>query len=114
MNYVEIDIKSIDFASLETEIMYEIATARVDGAELLRFNLPLSSVEKKQLPIKKYLQRTYKILKELKLKGMIQFFATSHEFRYSLTEAVFLINKYPELVSLKISTDDESYIFVKL
>ena len=51
MNYVEIDIKSIDFASLETEIMYEIATARVDGAELLRFNLPLSSVEKKQLPI---------------------------------------------------------------
>ena len=114
MNYVEIDIKSIDFSSLETEIMYEIATAKVDGAELLRLNLPLSRVEESELPIKKYLQRASKILKELKQKGKIQFLATSHEFKYSLTEAVFLINKYPELFISQDSAEDESYIYIKL
>ena len=44
---------------------------------------------------------------------MIQFFATNLNFKQSDTEAVFLINKYPEIFNEEF-IENSNYIYVKI
>ena len=75
-----------------TEIMFALATARTEGAELLLVEISESfEVEKFDLIKSAVIKR----LKQMKQSGMVQFFATQDSFKRASTEAVFLLNKYP-------------------
>lgn len=90
--------------STATEIMFEIAGARADGIELIRFNI--------LDPTDKILSGVIKLLKEMKRKGMIQFFASAKSFSDNTTEANYLINKYPDVIG--VQNDGEAFLYIKL
>ena len=95
-----------------TEILYEIASARADGAELLRINIP--SGDSFSLPLKRRHSVLTRIFKNMKNSKRIQFFATNESFAGQNTEAVFLQNKYPEHF-LNAGVDEETtFIYIKL
>ena len=90
-----------------TEIMYEVASAWSDRADLVRINFISGDTEKK------IVNSAVKILKKMKADGRIQFFATKEGFISSSTEAVFLNNKYPEHFSSS-ENSDSNFIYIKL
>ncbi len=93
-----------------TEIMYEVASCRADGIDLLKINIDNELSE-----IKRIVSALLKTLKTMKQKGSIQFYATKESFDVMSTEAVFLQNKYPEHFSEgNINSDDQTYIYVKI
>lgn len=110
----EINIKSLDADSALTELMFEIATARVDEVELLRFNIPFISDEKNNLSSQKVFEKMQKQLRSLKQTGQIQFFATPSDFQKNATEAVFLINKYPEVLDISEPKQGTVFVYVKI
>ena len=89
-----------------TEIMYEIASARSDRAELVRIDFQAGRG-------KKFIDTTIRVLKKMKTEGRIQFFATKDSFSSLNTEAVFLQNKYPEYFASPVSSEGE-LIYIKL
>ncbi len=102
-----IDLKANSTDASLTEIMFEIAGARADGCELIRFNMINNET--------KLYDGIIKQLKGLKQKGLIQFFATADSFASSSTEASFLINKYQANLSLGEKENGEvQYIYVKI
>ena len=114
MKYKVIELRGKEARDLTTEAMFEIASAKADGLELIRFNIHLLTDGAENLA-KKNLKPVIKTLKNMKSTGQIQFFATPESFKTSSTEAVFLINKYPTLFA---NIDDESetdtYIYIKI
>ena len=55
-----------------------------------------------------------RVLKEMKSRGAVQFFATGESFEKSTTEAKFLVNKYPEISYDTPENPEAGYIFVKI
>ena len=110
MKYKELNLKETDICDLPTELMFEIASARAENTELIRFNMVLADpLDKKNASI------VTKVLKSMKSTGKIQFFATKSSFETSGTEAVFLTNKYPELFENAFDANDtDAYFYVKL
>ncbi len=109
MKIKTIRLQSVLSDEVLTEIMFEIASARAEGAELLRFELNLVNdnlATTKQFIIKK--------LKDMKQKSRIQFFAAADSFKNGSTEAVFLLNKYPAHFEKNSPGESENYIYVKL
>ena len=105
--YKIIDLKSENIDSMTTEIMFEVAGARADGNELIRLNINNDEA--------KLYDGAIKLLKNMKQKGLIQFFATEKSFSNGSTEASFLINKYQDSISLSDNEGREaSYIYVKI
>ncbi len=97
---------------LATEIMYEIAAARADGAELIR--IETSTSEDGASVYKKLYSSLIRLLKGMKDDGRIQFFATKDNFDSLSTEAVFLQNKYPTHFESISSEDGKDYLYIKL
>lgn len=89
---VELKVKKSD--GVAPEIMFSIASERVAGTELLRFDVPTDEDETVERRLMIQAQRT---LKEMKSGGAIQLYATRDSFVSLTTEAQYLINKYPEL-----------------
>ena len=111
----EITLKSKTPEQVSTEIMYEIASARVDGLELIRINILKGIGFDVGISDKKLNQAIIHTLKDMKQDGRIQFYATAKNFEESATEAVFLQNKYPDMLSSQpASTDGEVFIYLKL
>ena len=105
--YNIIDLKSENIESMTTEIMFEVAGARADGNELIRLNINNDEA--------KLYDGAIKLLKNMKQKGLIQFFATEKSFSNGSTEASFLINKYQDSISISDNEGREaSYIYVKI
>jgi hypothetical protein len=104
-----IDLKARNLDSALTEIMFEIAGAKADGCELARINIIHVDGEN-DLSVAKLYDGVIKILKNMKAKKLLQFYAVKESFEKPSTEGRFLINKYPD-----ISTEGEGYwIYVKL
>jgi hypothetical protein len=101
-------LSSDRYADIDTEIRFAVATARVEGAELLRFEI------KREEDILKSFNSAVRIFKKMKSMGQIQFLATPSSFSNSDAEAEFLRNKYPEYLSAAEVSDKEAYIYVKL
>ena len=97
---------------LATEIMYEIAAARADGAELIR--IETSTDEEGSSVHKKIYSSLIRLLKGMKDDGRIQFFATKNNFDSLSTEAVFLQNKYPAHFESNGSAENQDYVYIKL
>ena len=64
MFFKKITLRSNLPENILTEIMYEIASARVDGAELLRVNI--SNEEYLDVPLKKRYSILIRLLKKMK------------------------------------------------
>ena len=105
MIFKEINLQANNHDAAATEIMFEIAGARADGVELIRINISETS--------EKMLSGVVKMLRGMKQKGLIQFFATEQSFDSGSTEAVFLINKYSSVIEGR-NGRKEQYIYVKL
>lgn len=114
MKYKIIDFSGAQPRDLITETMFELASARADGVEIVRFNMPLLHEEAGNLA-KKNLNVVLKTLKNMKVTGQIQFFATPDSFKSSSTEAIFLLNKYPDIFeNTKDERDTDTYIYIKI
>ena len=59
--------------TLETSIMFNVATERVNGTELIAFDFLLPTDEKNE---KKLINVAYRLLKKMKAERKIQFYAT--------------------------------------
>jgi hypothetical protein len=94
MVYSTIELKVKKSDGIAPEIMFSVASERVAGTELLRFDLPNDEDETIERRLMTQAQRT---LKEMKGRGAIQLYATRDSFEALTTEAQYLINKYPEL-----------------
>ena len=115
MSYKEINLRSNGTDTVATEIMYEIAAARADGVELIRFNISIGEDTEESSEMKKIVSSATRLLKNMKQKGLIQFFATEKSFSNGSTEASFLMNKYSDSISLGDNKGGEvSYIYVKI
>ena len=112
MSYREINLRSTSQDGVGTEIMYEIAACRADGADLIRINIAecAEDVETKRL-----FSAVIRLLRNMKEKGALQFFATRVDFISGTTEAVFLQNKYLEHFDpMPCDIDGCQYIYVKI
>ncbi len=114
MSYREINLRAKTPESVATEVMYEIASHRADGVGLLRINILYDAGEGIDAEKKRILSGIIKLLKNMKQKGSVQFFATEESFRTGSTEVVFLQNKYPEVFSTPPAFDGGAFVFVKL
>ena len=115
MSYKEINIRSFGADSVATEIMYEIAAARADAVEIIRFNIFYGLDADTMNEGKKIYSSAIRLLKNMKQKGSIQFIATSDSFESGSTESSFLYNKYPSLFeSSPVAEEGKSFIYVKL
>lgn len=112
MQYKTINFKGKEPCEIITEAMFEIACARADGEELVKFILPTE--ESAGAFYKKNISELLKTLKKMKSAGLIQFFATQASFTEATTEAVFLINKYPMVFENSDFAKEEGYVFVKI
>ena len=81
---------------LMTELRFNIAAARAEKMELIYLELVAEEDRVRRRQYTSVLVR----LRELKREGVIQFFAAEGDFSDSTTEAVYLLNKYPELSEL--------------
>ncbi len=114
MSYKEYTLRAPSPEAASTEIIYEIAASRADGVDLIRINFSYNENDVGNTDFKKLISSVIKLLKAMKQKGTIQFFATADSFRLSTTEAVFLQNKYPELFSVSPKTENGAFIYVKI
>lgn len=115
MSYREINLRSVSADAAATEIMYEIAAARADGVELIRFDISYSDGSKTITEWKRIVSSAIRLLKGMKQKGSIQFIATPESFEVGSTESSFLYNKYPSVFETAPTVaNGEIFIFVKL
>lgn len=96
-------------SELNTEIRFLFASARVDGEELVRLDIPLCENEKEDTRINGCV---IKVLRTLKKEGVIQFYVNKESFAAGSTEASFLLNKYGEFIL--DGGRESAYIYVKL
>ncbi|MBR7117239.1 MAG: hypothetical protein IKC87_05980 [Clostridia bacterium] len=94
---------------LNTEMRFNIADARADKAELVRFSIPLSEDEKDNLRLSNCL---IKILRSINHDGLIQFYVTDKDFENATTQAEFLINKYSD--KLLPSNTEIRHFYIKM
>ena len=98
-----IELKSNNSKNINTELLFEIASARAENYEILRISYD-RSVEKIEHTI-------ISLLKKMKASSTIQFFATPEFFSQYNTEAVFLLNKYSDIFE---SQECYNYIYIKI
>ena len=96
-------------AELNTEMRFLFASARVDGLELVRLDVPSYGDERECDRINSCV---IKVLRTLKKENVIEFYANKESFAANSTEASFLMNKYGELISESVELS--SYVFVKM
>jgi len=112
MLYEQFELRGRTPAEVETEILFEVASRRVGGAELLRINIVRSDDDKLDARLMRFVT---KVLKGMKARSLIQFFAFPENFETMGMESRFLINKYPGLVEAKPEILDYlSFVYIKL
>ena len=112
MNYRIVNLRADLPDTAATEIMYEIAASRADGVDLIRLNMftPEDAMECKRM-----VSSVVRLMKSLKQKGSIHFFATELDFKISSTEAIFLNNKYPTLFTdIPMNEDNSFFVYIKI
>ncbi len=107
MLYKKIELEAVSKASLNTEIRYIVASARIDGLELLEL-IPLYNED--EGITHKIFTSTLRVLANLKHSGVINFYVTSDKTGDGTTESEFLLNKYSDY----ITSSDRVSFFVKI
>ena len=94
---------------LNTELRFIFASARVDGVELLKLDLPVLEIEKDDARINGCL---IKVLRTLKKENVIEFYVNKDSFAANSTEAIFLLNKYGKHID--VDSIDRTSVYVKI
>ncbi len=95
------------YSELNTEIRYLIASARVDGIELIEFSFAVTDeVDRDRIQ-----HIIIKIARAMKRSGEIEFYLKSTDVFGDTTEASFLMNKYSAFLKDK---NDRSSIYFKI
>lgn len=110
MKYSDYEIKEKNKNEIKTELMFAVASARVDGTDVLKLTFTHTGGEELD---KKAINAATKLVKELKKNGTIDFYVTKDAFSRSTTESIYLINKFPEL-SNEIESSDIDTVFLRL
>jgi hypothetical protein len=90
--------------------MFSVASERASGVPIVRFDIERSD---ERVASRTFLLAT-RILKRMKERGAVQFFATPKSFIEGEREASFLINKFPELFSNFVANEDDIFIYVRI
>ena len=96
----------VDF---DTEIRYNVASAKIASADLIKMVLPKRDSDRENERIGYCI---LKVLRTLKKEGIIQFFVNSSGFEKNTTQAQYLINIYQGLIDE--SSDSEFFTYIKL
>ena len=102
-------LNGLNRSELNTEMRFLFASARVDGKELLRLDIPTAENEKENSRINSCV---IKVLRTLKKENVIQFYVNREGFTANSTEAIFLQNKYSSYIGDDCS--EERSVYVKL
>ena len=94
--------------SLKTELLFRIATARAENADLIRLDISGSEDDRDQIFF-----RVKKILKAEKTAGTVKTYAFPADFEKNTTEADYLLNLYPEIKET-VDKPEFPYIFIKI
>ena len=94
-------------SELNTEMRFLFASAKVDGVELLKLDLPHNDIEKENARINSCVIKT---LRSLKKEGIIEFYVNREGFLVNSTEAIFLQNKYSDYIEPNISETVSIYV----
>ena len=106
--FKEFIIKGDCFADINTEVRFDIAAARADKADIIRFSIPRDNDEKNNSRI---LFCFIKILRSMQRSGLIQFYVRDEDISDMTTGALFLKNKFGDYITP--SPVDFTYIYVK-
>ena len=93
MNCKSFLIEQMPADRLMLELRFDLASARALDFELVRFELAAEDAKVRARIRTSIMVR----LRTLKKEGVIQFYASERDFAEESTEAVYLLNKYPEL-----------------
>lgn len=110
---MSIYIKNIKYEKpiqMNTEVLFEIASARAGQFKVIRFDIDLDTENPART--QKRLNTLARILRGVKKRNAIQFFVTKEGFEKSTTESKYLLNVHSEVEDC-IPTD-RGYIFVKI
>ena len=89
-----------------TEIRFNIASARFDNADLVKIIIPSKDETREN---NRLLSCVTRILGTLKKEGIIQFYITHSDLKKMTTEAQYVINKYSDQIPY-IETDNVIYV----
>lgn len=109
MIYKTLNLKSREADQIKTEIMFELASERASNTELVRLNLPEFTDAQSERRINSAVLR---LLRNMKERGTIQFFAYPDNFENFGMESRFLLNKYPDV--FENSDLGERFVYVKI
>jgi len=109
MIFAELILTEQEYELLDTEIKFNIASAKADSAELLAFSYP--KLEDSPEEEKRIARSILKVLRGLKKNGVIQFFLTEDSIEKRTTEAQYIENKYKKYL---ISSTSFKHIYVKI
>jgi hypothetical protein len=96
-------------SELNTEMRFLFASAKVDGVELLKLDLPHTELDKENARINSCV---IKILRSMKKEGIIEFYVNREGFSVNSTEAIFLQNKYSNCIETNVT--ETASIYVKM
>lgn len=112
MKICDYRLNGINQNEISTEIKFILASARFDGAELLRFVYETNETDREARRLHNIVIR---VLRSLRARKSIQFFVFPEDFTEETTEAAFLLNKYPDHFSAPPSVkDNEGEFYVKI
>ena len=104
-------IECFNDTSIETEILFNIASLRAVGIKLIRLDFVNKA---KRSAFNHQKQIMLSLLREMKREGRIQFFATEQTFEKMKLEAQFLYNKYESFIDLSKDSDDVVFVYILL
>ena len=105
MKYVTLTPTASASSTLETEIMFAVASARAQGIEFLKIDISADKESGMKSAVAKH-------LRQLKKQGRIQLFVDAHDLHGASTEAQYLTNKYPDI--LDVFDKDANALIVKI
>lgn len=110
MLYNKIKLKERNYTALLTEIFFNVASERVCGTELVRFDIPK--------PQDKYDTKAYpaalRIMKYAKKRDFIRIYLTEKGFFDNSTESLYMQNLYGHLIENDDKPEGYDFIYVKI
>ncbi len=112
MIYERLTLKNKTVVNAATEIMFEVATKRAEGAQLIRLDVVRTESERE---FDRLIAGIGRVLKNMRTKRQIQFFVTPESFAEQTTETQFLLNKYSDyLEEGREPAEGTTYFYIKL
>ena len=107
MKYLSFELLGSCMRDYNTEIRFDVASAKYDNAELISFTIPRIDDEKES---SRLYSCAIKVIGTLMREGLIQFYVSPEHMRSGATQAEFIKNKYSDFIS---SCESDRVIYVK-